>query len=59
LDKGYAGDPALEAVALRGFIPQSSYEGCLRAGHRRLLFLLLKFPQNHTIFEEKTNHKGE
>jgi hypothetical protein len=27
-------------------------------GHRRLLFLLLKFPQNHTIFEEKTNHKG-
>jgi hypothetical protein len=29
-----------------------------RSGHRRLLFLLLKFPQNHTIFEEKTNHKG-
>jgi hypothetical protein len=28
-------------------------------GHRRLLFLLLKFPQNHTIFEEKTNHEGE
>jgi hypothetical protein len=21
-------------------------------------FLLLKFPQNHTIFEEKTNHEG-
>jgi hypothetical protein len=30
-----------------------------RTGHRRLLFWLLKFPQNHTIFEEKTNHKGE
>jgi hypothetical protein len=29
------------------------------AGHRRLLFWLLKFLQNHTIFEEKTNHKGE
>jgi hypothetical protein len=26
--------------------------------HRRLLFLLLKFSQDNTIFEEKTNHKG-
>jgi predicted oxidoreductase len=28
------------------------------AGYRRSLFLLLKFFQNHTIFEEKTNHNG-
>jgi hypothetical protein len=38
---------------------EAYYNRIRMPGHRRLLFWLLKFPQNHTIFEEKTNRKGE